>query len=208
MRVCSIDGMSPTGKNNSTWRKTCPSATSYMTNTTLTGLALNPTLWQWEASQCFFLSCKANARVKLINTGHGPHSSTSVVICVVQLLFVLFSCYLCCSMYCLCVNVYCHRGTTQLQLIYQYQYWLGKTKAAGARPMPVPHCLPKKPHELAWDWTQAFMVRYKQLTAYSYRWIQKWSCQCTTVAKCRQTTWTRQQRHNDLFPHQQGLSIT
>jgi hypothetical protein len=49
---------------------------------------------------CFFLSCKANARVKLAYTGHGPHSSTLVVICVV-----------------LCVNVYCHRVTTQLQLI-------------------------------------------------------------------------------------------
>jgi hypothetical protein len=24
---------------------------------------------------------------------------------------------LCCSVYCLCVNVYCHRVTTQLQLI-------------------------------------------------------------------------------------------
>ena len=33
-----------------------------------------------------------------------------------QLLFVLFGCYLCCSMYCSCVNVYCHRVTTQLQL--------------------------------------------------------------------------------------------
>jgi hypothetical protein len=37
-----------------------------------------------------FLSCKANARVKLAKTGHGPHSSTLVVICVVPLLFVLF----------------------------------------------------------------------------------------------------------------------
>jgi hypothetical protein len=26
------------------------------------------------------------------------------------------SCYLCCSMYCLCVNMFCHRMTTQLQL--------------------------------------------------------------------------------------------
>ena len=34
-----------------------------------------------------------------------------------ELLFVLFGCYLCCSMYCLCVNVYCHRVTTQLQSI-------------------------------------------------------------------------------------------
>jgi hypothetical protein len=29
----------------------------------------------------------------------------------------LFGCYLCCFVYCLCVNVYCHRVTTQLQLI-------------------------------------------------------------------------------------------
>ena len=32
---------------------------------------------------CFFLSCKANARVKLAKTRHGPHSSTLVIICVV-----------------------------------------------------------------------------------------------------------------------------
>jgi hypothetical protein len=63
-----------------------------------------------EVFPCFFRSCKANARVKLAKTGHGPHSSTLVCICVVRLLFVL-------SMYCLCVNVYCHRLTTQLQLL-------------------------------------------------------------------------------------------
>jgi hypothetical protein len=33
------------------------------------------------------------------------------------LLFGLFGFYLCCSVYCLRVNVYCHRVTTQLQLI-------------------------------------------------------------------------------------------
>jgi hypothetical protein len=38
---------------------------------------------------CFFLSCKANARVKLAKTGHGLHSTTLVCICVVRL-FVLF----------------------------------------------------------------------------------------------------------------------
>ena len=43
-----------------------------------------------EVSPCFFLSCKANARVKLAKTGHGPHSSTLVCIYVVRLLFVLF----------------------------------------------------------------------------------------------------------------------
>jgi hypothetical protein len=59
---------------------------------------------------CFFLSCKANARVKLAQTGHSTHSSTLVVICVVRLLFVLFY-------HRLFVNVCCHRVTTQLQLI-------------------------------------------------------------------------------------------
>jgi hypothetical protein len=43
-----------------------------------------------EVSPCFFLSCKANARAKLAKTGHGPHSSTLFVVCVVLLLFVLF----------------------------------------------------------------------------------------------------------------------
>jgi hypothetical protein len=39
-----------------------------------------------EVFPCFFLSCKANTRVKLANTGHGPHSShlfNCVVLCIV-----------------------------------------------------------------------------------------------------------------------------
>ena len=91
-------------------------------------------MWLWtrkhssttltEVFPCFFLSCKANARVTLAKTGHGPHSSQLVVICVVLSLFVLFCCYcvvlllfvlfcyyLCFSMYCLCVNVYCTPAT-------------------------------------------------------------------------------------------------
>ena len=69
---------------------------------TLTKVLLNltkvfPTLT--EVLPCFFLSCKANARVKLAKTGHGPHSSTLVVICVVRLLFVLF----CALFVCKCV---------------------------------------------------------------------------------------------------------
>ena len=62
-----------------------------------------------EVFPCFFLGCKANARVILAKTGHGPQSSKIVVLFYV--LFVLYR-----SMYCLCVNVYCHRVTTQLQL--------------------------------------------------------------------------------------------
>jgi len=65
-----------------------------------------------EVSPCFFLSCKANARVKLAKTGHGPHSSKLVVICVVLLLFVLFYVLFMCK----CVLYYRHRVTTQLQL--------------------------------------------------------------------------------------------
>ena len=49
---------------------------------------------------CFFLGCKANARVILAKTGHGPHSSKIVV-----LLYVLFVLYR--SMYCLFCIVLC-----------------------------------------------------------------------------------------------------
>ena len=44
-----------------------------------------------EVFPCFLLSCKANARVNLAKTGHGPHSS--------KLLY--------CSMYCLLCVVLC-----------------------------------------------------------------------------------------------------
>jgi len=56
-----------------------------------------------EGFLCFFLSCKANARVYLAKTGHGPHSP------IVVLFYVLF--VLCRSVYCLCVNVYCTTAT-------------------------------------------------------------------------------------------------
>ena len=52
----------------------------------LTEVFLNLT----EVFPCFFLSCKADAGAQLAKTGHGPHSSTLVCICVVCLLFVLF----------------------------------------------------------------------------------------------------------------------
>jgi magnesium-transporting ATPase (P-type) len=65
-----------------------------------------------EVFPCFFLSCRANARVKVAKRGHSPHSSKSVVICVVLLFFVLFYVLFVCK----CVLYYCHRVTTQLQL--------------------------------------------------------------------------------------------
>jgi len=81
---------------------------------TLTKVFLNLTeifLTLTEGFPCFFLSCKVNASVKLAKTGHGPHCSTLVVICVVPFVICVVLCI------CLCVNVYCHRLTTQLQLI-------------------------------------------------------------------------------------------
>ena len=51
-----------------------------------------------EVFPCFFLSCKANARVKPAKTGHGPHSSL-LLCCSVY--------FLCCSMYCLFCVVLC-----------------------------------------------------------------------------------------------------
>ena len=53
---------------------------------------------------CFFLSCKANATVQLAKTGHGAHSSK-----MFGLFYILL--VLCCSVYCLCVNVHCTAAT-------------------------------------------------------------------------------------------------
>jgi hypothetical protein len=44
-----------------------------------------------EVFPCIFLSCRANARVYLANTGHGPHSS-KLMNCVV--LFIVCVCVL------------------------------------------------------------------------------------------------------------------
>ena len=49
-----------------------------------------------EVFLCFFLSCKANARVKPAKMGHGPHSSKNFV-----LFYILF--VLCRSVCCVCV---------------------------------------------------------------------------------------------------------
>jgi hypothetical protein len=64
-----------------------------------------------EIFPCFFLSCKANARVKPTKTGHGPHSFQVFV-----LFYVLFVCVVLCIVFCKCVLYYCHRVATQLQL--------------------------------------------------------------------------------------------
>jgi hypothetical protein len=85
---------------------------------TLTEVFLNLTqvfLTLTEVFPCLFLNCKANARVKRRKDGaRTALYHISLYLCSD---IVLFGCYLCCSIYCLCVNVYCHRVTTHLQLI-------------------------------------------------------------------------------------------
>ena len=81
----------------------------------LTDVFLNLTqvfLTLTEVFPCFFLRCKANARIKLSKTGHGPHSCKLVVICVFLLISVLFYVLFLCKY----LLYYCHRVTTQLQL--------------------------------------------------------------------------------------------
>jgi hypothetical protein len=51
-----------------------------------------------EVFPCFFLSCKANARVIRAKTGHDPHSS-KFLCCLMH--------FLCCSMYCFASFIVC-----------------------------------------------------------------------------------------------------
>ena len=53
-----------------------------------------------EVFPWFFLSCKANTRVKPAKTGHGPHSSKIFVLCR-----SVYCVYVCVCV-CVCVNVY------------------------------------------------------------------------------------------------------
>ena len=73
-----------------------------------------------EVFPCFFLGCKANARVYLAKRGHGPHSSKIVVLFYVLFFFVSFYILFLCK----CVLYFCHCVTTQLQLtnIYHISY--------------------------------------------------------------------------------------
>ena len=55
-----------------------------------------------EGFPCFFLGCKANARVK---SARSALFQNFCVVLIFVLLYVLF--VLCRSVYCVCVNVYC-----------------------------------------------------------------------------------------------------
>ena len=65
-----------------------------------------------EDFPCFFLSCKANARVNLAKTGTARTPTNCCVVLYIAC-FVSF----CVLFLCKCVLYYCHRVTTQLQLI-------------------------------------------------------------------------------------------
>jgi hypothetical protein len=109
---------------------------------------------------CFFLGCKANARIKLAKTGHGPHSSSS---CVVLCIYCFFNR----SMYCLCVNVcYCHWVTTQLQLInisYHINLNIGRGKVSYfGLYTPKKEDLKKK---------KSFIINYRKYYTYQQQWL-------------------------------------
>jgi hypothetical protein len=72
--------------------------------TTTTGIRENFLTTLTEVSLCFFLICKANARVQLAKMKHGQHFPNSyfLLLCMFRSLY---------SVYCLCVNVYCTTAT-------------------------------------------------------------------------------------------------
>jgi len=83
-----------------------------------------------EVFPCFFLSCKANARVKPRKDGARP--ALFLIFVLFYVFFVLFYVFLCCSLcifrfvsfsvlfVCICILYYCHRVATQLQLNISY----------------------------------------------------------------------------------------
>ena len=58
-----------------------------------------------------FLSCKANARVKLAKSGHGPHLFRIIVFCVVLVIVLCYRLYavlllLCCTVTCVALLLF------------------------------------------------------------------------------------------------------
>jgi len=99
-----------------------------------------------EVFPCFFLSCKANARLKPAKTGHGPHSSKCLC-CFMYLFCSIYFCVILCIVcfvsfsvlfVCICVLFDCHRVVTQLQLNISYHitYILWRNSQEWAR---LPH---------------------------------------------------------------------
>ena len=88
----------------------CSSVICILSDVPLTSSRTSQSTQSGLVFPCFFLSCKANARVQQAKTGHGPHScNCCVVLCIVCFVsfYVLFVCK--------CVLYFCHRVATQLQ---------------------------------------------------------------------------------------------
>ena len=87
-----------------------------------------------EGFPCFFLGCKANARVKPVKIGHGLHSSK-----IFLLFYILL--VLCRSVYCLCVNVYCTTAIGWLpncseQMYHIISYHDRESNSVGGKKVP------------------------------------------------------------------------
>jgi hypothetical protein len=86
--------------------------------TTATGISGHFSTTVTKVLPCLFLSCKANSRVYLAKTGHGPHFPNVLFL----LLSMFHSLY---SVYYLCVNVYYATATgcqPNCSYIYKYIY--------------------------------------------------------------------------------------
>jgi hypothetical protein len=92
-----------------------------------------------EVFPCFFLSCKANAKVNPAKTGNGPALFQSFVLFYVFFYVVLrIFCFVSFSVLfvCICVLNYYHRVATQLQLNISYHI-ISFVQEAGWTPGPV-----------------------------------------------------------------------
>ena len=64
-----------------------------------------------EVFPCFFLSCKANAKVKPPRYGAQPALPNFCVLCIICFVSFCVLFVLCRSVYCLCIYVYCTTAT-------------------------------------------------------------------------------------------------
>ena len=76
-----------------------------------------------EVFPCFFLSCRANARVYLTKTGHGPQSSLIVLFHVLIVLFYVLFCVVCVvHVLFLCKSVLLPPGVNPIAVKYIISY--------------------------------------------------------------------------------------